>query len=248
MNILRNFIDFIYPLMPKGKRESDANSISIESIVGDETILHEKEKAARQYYQEEKDRVKSIEGKASMFITSSGFLGTVLIGTSNILIGQNDEPVFYKLMLALCLLFFVVYMVSTVIYSINALKRATYTRPDPTTLIAIEESEQYEKNLVADLLNSTLMNQDIANQKMDNVVMAQRHFRRLMLSVLAFVTVILIHVLGQNGISLETWFSGINDVVKTWSIELWVVIVVFILIIVSLILNIVSLVKIPKNK
>lgn len=58
--------------------------------------------------------MKSIEGKASMFITSSGFLGTVLIGTSNILIGQNDAPVLYKLILALCLLFFVVYMVSTV--------------------------------------------------------------------------------------------------------------------------------------
>lgn len=247
MNILRNIIDFIYPLMPKGKRESDANLISIESIVGDETILHEKEKAARQYYQEEKDRVKSIEGKASMFITSSGFLGTVLIGTSNILIGQNDEPVFYKLMLALCLLFFVVYMVSTVIYSIEALKRATYTRPDPTTLITIEKSEQYEKNLVADLLNSTLRNQNIANQKMDNVVMAQRYFRRLMLSVLAFVIVILIHVLDKNGISIVTCFSEINDVVKTWSMQLWVVIVAFVLIIVSLILNIVSLVKISKK-
>ncbi len=248
MNILRNIIDFIYPLMPKGKRESDANSISIESIVGDETILHEKEKAARQYYQEEKDRVKSIEGKASMFITSSGFLGTVLIGTSNILIGQNDEPVFYKLMFALCLLFFVVYMVSTVIFSIEALKRATYTRPDPTTLITIEKSEQYEKNLVADLLNSTLRNQNIANQKMDNVVMAQRYFRRLMLSVLAFVIVILIHVLNQKRISLLNWFNDINEVVKTWSVELWIVILMFILIVASITLSIVTLVKISKKK
>ena len=181
-----------------------------------------------------------------MFITSSGFLGTVLIGTSNILIGQNDAPVLYKLILALCLLFFVVYMVSTVIYSIDALKRATYTRPDPTTLITVENHELYKKNIVVDLLNSTLRNQDIANQKMDNVVMAQRHFRRLMLSVLAFVTVILIHVLDQNGISLLTWFSEINDVVKTWSIELWVVIVAFVLIILSLILNIVSLAKIQR--
>lgn len=248
MSILRNIFDFIYPLMPEGERGGDANTISIDSIVGDDTILHEKEKAARQYYQEEKERVKSIEGKASMFITSSGFLGTVLIGTSNILIGQNDEPVFYKLLLALCLLFFVVYMVSTVIYSINALKRATYTRPDPTTLITIEKFELYEENFIADLLNSTLRNQNIANQKMDNVVMAQRHFRRLMISVLAFVVVILVHILDQNGISLLTWLNGINDVVKTWSIELWVVIVVFILIIVSLILSIVSLVKISKKK
>ncbi len=233
--------------MPEGERGGDVSTISIDSIVGDDTVLNEKEKAARQYYQEEKDRVKSIEGKASMFITSSGFLGTVLIGTSNILIGQNDGPVLYKLILALCLLFFVVYMVSTVIYSIDALKRATYTRPDPTTLITVENYELYKKNRVVDLLNSTLRNQDIANQKMDNVVMAQRHFRRLMLSVLAFVTVILIHVLDQNGISLLTWFSEINDVVKTWSIELWVVIILFILTIVSLILGMVSLAKISKK-
>lgn len=247
--MFRKLIDFIYPLMPKDKRGNVAELIPIDSIAGDDKILHEKEKAARQYYQEEKDRVKSIEGKASMFITSSGFLGTILIGTSNILLGQNDGPVLYKLVLALCLLCFVVYMVSTIIFSINGLRSAVYTRPDPTTLITIEDSNQYEKNVVADLLNATLLNQEIANQKMDNVVMAQRHFRRLILSVLAFVFVILIHVLSQNGISLSCWSSMINDIVKTWTIEPWVIIILFILIISSLILSIVSLVKtIKKNK
>ena len=46
---------------------------------------------------------------------------------------------------------------------------------------------------------------------------------------------------------IET-MNAANDkhVVKTWSIELWVVIVAFVLIILSLILNIVSLAKIQR--
>ena len=234
--------------MPSDEREDNKVFIKAGSINGDDKTLQKKAQAAKQYYDEEKERVKTIEGKASMFITSSGFLGTVLIGTSNILIGQGDAALWFKVLMVICLFFFVTYMVCTVIKSIKALERSKYNRPDPTTLIGISKGVDYDKESIADLLNSTIHNQDTANRKMDNVVVAQRYFKRLMLSVLVFVIILLVYVLERNGISLRPWFCTFKEEVASWSFNLWFIIISYILIVFSLTIGIIALFKTVKQK
>lgn len=248
MNIFRKAFDFVFPLMPSEEREDSQVIIKAEKISGDDNTLQKKAQAAKRYYDEEKERLKTIEGKASMFITSSGFLGTVLIGTSSILMGQNDADMWFKVLMVICLFFFVCYMVCTVIISVKALERSKYNRPDPTTLIEISKGGDHDKQYIADLLNSTIHNQDTANRKMDNVVVAQRYFKRLMISVLAFVIVLLVYVLEKNGISLLVWFYSVKAEVATWSFNLWFIVVSSILILSSLAIGIVALVKTIKLK
>lgn len=248
MNIFRKVFDFFFPLMPPEERDESKVVIKAECINGDDITLQKKAQAAKQYYDEEKERLKTIEGKASMFITSSGFLGTVLIGTTNILIGQKDASMWFKVLMVICLFSFVAYMVCTVLYSIKALERAKYNRPDPTTMVGISSGVDYEKQSIADLLNSTIHNQDTANRKMDNVVVAQRFFKRLMLSVLAFVIVLLVNVLEKNGISLLPWLGAFKEEVSTWSFNLWFTVISSILILFSLAIGVVALVKIVKLK
>lgn len=242
MNIFRRALDFIIPLMPSEPRGDDVNSIKAEDIQGEEKVLSRKAAVSQQYYNDERGRTRIIEGKASMFITSSGFLGTVLIGTANIIVSQANNAAWLRVLMILCLLFFAIYMVGTILYALKALKRGKYSRPDPTTILNMA-GEDFDKNAIADLVNSTAYNQNATNHKMDNVVVAQRYYRRLMFSVLAFVVVLLFYVLHLSGVSLMEWMSGVNAVVSTWSFNTWYVLVSSLLLIVSLIMGTMALVK-----
>lgn len=246
MHFFRNHFDFFIPLMPEGSRTDEKKTIDSNDINGDKEVLAKKAEAAQQCYNEERNRAKTIEGKASMFITSSGFLGTVLIGTSNILISQKDV-VWLKLIMILCLLFFAIYMVGTILNSLKALNRAKYYSPDASTVMNIAKSEDFDKQAIADFVNSTVFNQNIINQKMGYVVLAQRYYRRLMIAVLVFVVTLLIYILHQNGFSLLDWLSEINEIVSKWSFQLWYMVVTSILLVVALVIGIVSLVKIKKK-
>jgi len=182
-----------------------------------------------------------------MFITSSGFLGTVLIGTANIIVSQKDSAAWLRLIMILCLLFFAIYMVGTIVYALKALKRANYCRPDPATILNMA-GEEFDRNAIADLVNSTAFNQEATNLKMDYVVVAQRFYKRLMYSVLAFVIVLLFYVLHQSGISLLGWLADVNREVSNWSFQLWYMLISLLLWIASLIMGIVAIVKINRIK
>jgi hypothetical protein len=248
MNIFRRIFDFIIPLMPSEPRdEEETNNIKAEEIQGSDAVLSRKAAVSQQYYNDERSRTRTIEGKASMFITSSGFLGTVLIGTANIIVSQTGNTAWLRVLMILCLLFFAIYMVGTIFYALKALKRGQYSRPDPVTILNME-GEDFDKNAIADLVNSTAYNQRATNLKMDYVVVAQRYYRRLMFSVLAFVVVLLFYVLHQSGVSLLKWLSDVNTEVSTWSFNTWYVLLSSLLLVVVLIMSIVALVKIHEIK
>ena len=248
MNIFRRALDFILPLMPcEPRRDEDPKTIKAGDIQGDDKVLSRKAAVSQQYYNDERGRIRTIEGKASMFITSSGFLGTVLIGTANIIVSQANNTAWLRVLMILCLLFFAIYMVGTILYALKALKRGKYSRPDPATILNMAGPD-FDKNAIADLVNSTAYNQNATNLKMDYVVVAQRYYRRLMISVLAFVVVLLFYVLHQSGVSLIGWLSDVNAVISTWSFNTWYVLVSSVLLIVSLFLGIAALVKLHNLK
>lgn len=182
-----------------------------------------------------------------MFNTSSGFLGTVLIGTANIIVSQADNAGWLRVLMILCLLFFAIYMVGTILYALKALKRGTYSRPDPAIILNMS-GDDFDKNAIADLVNSTAYNQNATNIKMDYVVVAQRYYRRLMFSVLGFVVMLLFFVLHQSGVSLMKWLFDINKTVSTWSFTTWYVLVSSVLLIASVIMGSVALVRIHSLK
>lgn len=123
----------------------------------------------------------------------------------------------------------------------------SFSRPDPTTILNIA-GDDFDKNAIADLVDSTAYNQNATNLKMDYVVVAQRYYRRLMFSVLAFVVVLLFYVLHQSGVSLMKWLSGVSVVINSWLFNTWYVLVSSLLLIASLIMGVVALVKLHNLK
>lgn len=232
--------------MPAEKPSEPTSVVKVDDITGDTEVLARKAEVTQQYFNDERGRTRTIENKASMFITSSGFLGTVLIGTANILVGQNGNISWLKVFMVVCLLFFAIYMVGTILSALKALKRTRYSRPDPATVMDIVEKNDFNKQAIADLVNSTAYNQDSTNQKMDYVVLAQRYYWRLMFSVLVFIVLLLIYVLQQNGVSFIKWLSLLNEEISSWTLSTWYVIVSSLLLLISLIFSVTALVKVSK--
>lgn len=240
--MFRDFIELFIPLMPKEQRENRETFIRPEDIVGEGEALSRKAEATQRCYDEERDRTRVIEGKASMFITSSGFLGTVLIGTSNIIISQTEGAIWLRVLMLFCLLFFTGYMVGTILFALNALRRSTFSRPDPSTILDLEDKE-FVKQTIADMTNSTTYNLNASNHKMDYVVLAQKYYKRLMYSVLAFVVVLLIYVFHESGISLMSYLSKINSEVSTWTLQFWFILIILVLVGISLVVGTIALIK-----
>ena len=197
MGIIRKTVDLVFPLKPEEPPLEDIKMIKITDIKGKGTVLASKVEAAQKCYDEENERAKIIENKASMFITSTGFLGTVLIGTSTFLIGSSTETVSSVYLILLCLFAFVVYMLGTILNSLKALQRSVYFFSDPN--YDISDKDEFNRKRIYDLVNSCLNNQRATNIKVDYVVLAQRFFKRAMLSVVGYVIALTIHIVSMNG-------------------------------------------------
>ena len=242
MGILRKTIDWVFPLKPEEPQMEGIKMINKTDIKGKGTILANKVEAAQKCYDEENERAKIIENKASMFITSTGFLGTVLIGTSTFLLGKTIETVSSVILILLCLLAFVVYMLRTILYSLKALQRAVYFFSDPN--YDISDKDEFNRKRIYDLVNSCINNQIATNKKVDYVVLAQRFFKRAMFSVLCYVIALTLYILNKDGFSL--WIL-IKEEIQTWSFQLWYIILSLALLVSAILMGLVSLIRVNRN-
>lgn len=195
MGLLRKTLDLVFPLKPEEPQMEDIKMVKISDIKGKGTILANKVEAAQKCYDEENERAKTIENKASMFITSTGFLGTVLIGTSTFIVSKSEDSAFCVFLMLICLFAFVIYMIGTILNSLKALQRTVYFFPDPH--YDIPDKDEFNRKRIYDLVNSCLNNQRATNIKMDYVVLAQRFFKRAMISVVGYVIALTIYIVSR---------------------------------------------------
>lgn len=242
MGIIRKIIDLVFPLKPEGPQKEDIKLVKISDIKGKGTILANKIETAQKCYDEENERAKIIENKASMFITSTGFLGTVLIGTSTFLVSKSEDSSFCMFLMLLCLFAFVIYMIGTILNSLKALQRTVYFFPDPNYDISNEDD--FNRKRICDLVNSCLYNQRATNLKVDYVDLAQRFFKRAMISVICFVIVLTILILNKDIFSL--WIL-IKEEIQTWSFQLWYIILSLALLVSAILMGLVSLIRVNRN-
>lgn len=242
MGIIRKTLDLVFPLKPEEPQMEDIKLVKRSDIKGKGAILVNKVEAAQKCYDEENERAKTIENKASMFITSTGFLGTVLIGTSTFLVSKSEESSFCMFLMLLCLFAFVIYMIGTILNSLKALQRAVYFFSDPN--YDISDKDEFNRKRIYDLVNSCINNQIATNKKVDYVVLAQRFFKRAMFSVLCYVIALTLYILNKDGFSL--WIL-IKEEIQTWSFQLWYIILSLALLVSAILLGLVSLIRVNRN-
>ena len=146
--------------------------------VGTGEILHLQEKMQYAYecYKQEMERKKTVESKASMFIATSTFVATVLIGlsTRQILEGKFSSVFAFLLQLLLaCVMFFVL---RTLWYSIKTLEKRSFYYLSLNDF-RDERGDDFYYKMISELDEAICRNQPITNRKVDHMMKAQYSFK-----------------------------------------------------------------------
>jgi hypothetical protein len=179
MGKIKSVIEFFWPMIPPQvapqhfptarENEVTARGEGLKSICG----------MAEKAYQEEYDRMRVIESKASMFIGTTTFMATFVIGISTFLAKEHNIGLFLMILaiLACCIC---IYMARVLYLSIRALERSAVAVVNPVGYYYLEDHEEILVKITCEYINATHFNHTPINRKMDFVVLAQQYFKRVL--------------------------------------------------------------------
>lgn len=156
---------------------------------------------ARALNEQETERKRSSEGKASIYLAVIAAIFPVLISLPKDLYGDefhNMGTGWQAVLLGLFVLG-VLYLVRSGIWSFRTLAVSTHNRIDATDIVHLWKEPDANSALIRDLLLTTRMNRDGVNAKVTNIKMAHAFLLR---TFIAFAILLLVAVLRQPFISL----------------------------------------------
>lgn len=216
-------VDFFWPLLPSWQPQTfpSATEGEIKENVDVSAIYNLVEKA----YHEEFDRMRVIESKASMFIGTTTFMATFVIGISTFLAKGQSNGLF-TMMLAFLAFCICMYMTRVLYLSIRALERSVMFLVNPIDFYKADDQTDYMKKAICQFINSTNQNHNPINKKMNYVVAAQRYFKRVLITLGLYAFVLLTysasHYDEESGSSFVKAIKMIND----FKPEPWLMIII----------------------
>jgi hypothetical protein len=135
-------------------------------------------KIAQNYQSSENERRKVVESKASVFIGAFAVATTIMLSLAKDLISSDTSSVFYFPNIILVVAT-IIYLCRTITFSICCLSRKYYKHVGfPFYLFSNANANQKKKTLLLDIINAIYSNQNIINDKYEQMVMAQKYFLR----------------------------------------------------------------------
>lgn len=167
-----------------------------------------------QYIDEkERERDKTVENKASMFIGSTSIMGAIIIGCAN-LVSDGANAYSYVNMCILSFMLILIYCLGrSITYSILTLRKRTFWYLGIDDLQNTTNKKEHYKKLIKSTIKIIKHNEAVINSKVDSMQTAQESFVNFWIwSGLFFVNLLVYHFLHAYGIGL------------TWDTVLWVII------------------------
>ena len=184
MKIFNTIREFFLPLLEKSQ-EQDTNNKN-EEIEIDESRFQEVFKNIHDCYKAEEERGKTIESKSSLFIGTITVAGTIVIGaTSNFIKGDRFD--LWTFLLILLLVILTLYITRTIWFSIKALERKTYYSISTTDYL-----NKNQKQLMKEVIEGIKNNEKVTNEKVDNMILAQKYFKRAVIVIAIYSLTILL--------------------------------------------------------
>lgn len=144
-----NIINWLFPSAPKEEPEQEIVKIESATIQGDLQALKLKAEVTHRGYQEEFERMRATESKASIFISTTGFLATIVVGVTTLLVRVKQVDTFIMLLIIITG-FLTFYMMHTIVYSVKAMRRQNFLRIDPSSVAEIaDEDAQLKENITS---------------------------------------------------------------------------------------------------
>lgn len=192
----------------KKKRQDKGVVCNNEEVVELLKLKYEK----LQYIDEkERERDKTVENKASMFIGSTSIMGAIIIGCADLVLDSSNTYSYVNL----CILSFMVILIyclgRSITYSVLSLRKRTYWVLGVNDLENTTNKKQFYTKLIESTIKIIKYNEDVINSKVDSMQIAQESFVDFWIwSGVFFVNLLAYRVFHAYGIGLSwdtlLWF------------------------------------------
>lgn len=149
---------------------------------------------AKEYQASEDDRRKEVESKASIFIGTFAVATTIMLSLAKDFI--KKEVSVPALLTIVIVVGTIVYLCIAIIFSIKCLSRKNFEVVGfPKWLLTDKDTLEKKKDFLFKLLNAVKTNQNVINEKVDCMVMAQEYFKRAVVCVGILAVLLLIEAI-----------------------------------------------------
>jgi len=241
MNAFKKIREFFWPLLEK-EDPPKFEQLKEDKISVDKSHLAQTLEYALNCYDQEAERRKSIESKASLFIGTISVVTSVVLGVTSILVREHNFDIAVSILVFL-LFVLTLYMSRTVWFSIKALERKSYDSISVDDFLINNADESYYKQLIAEITNKMKKNAITINGKVDNMTMAQEYFKRAIVVVALYSFIILLVFLSKFGLNCPLYGKEFILFLNRIDINRWNILVLYILSIISIVLSLVAILR-----
>lgn len=221
MKVIRSIIDFLWPLLPPMDTPIDYPKASTNDIGATGNSLAAVCSMAEKSYLSENERMRTIESKASMFIGTTTFMATFIVGVSTYLAKVDDHiGGFYAVMVLLAFLISL-YMSRVLYLSIRALERSVVVVVDPLQFYKEANMDEYYKKLICYYINATTHNHKPINEKMNYVVAAQRYYKRVLTTLGLYAMTLFVFCIKKYDLVGGSPFGKVLEMIDGYHPEPW---------------------------
>lgn len=165
-----------------------------------------------QYIEEkEKERDKTVENKASMFIGSTSIMGAIIIGCANLVLDSSKAYSYVNLCILSFMMILIYCLGRSITYSVLTLRKRKFFYLGIDDLQNTTNKKDYYTKLITSTIKIIKHNQEVINSKVDYMQVAQESFVNFWIwSGVFFVNLLAYHVFHAYGVGIS------------WNTLLWV--------------------------
>lgn len=191
--------EFFWPLLddpiePDQPGPNEAATQPEEIVLVESENLDKAFELMSKFADSEEERRKTIESKATLFLSTISIATTLVVASNTVLTGNAEKswPVIASVAISFIL---TVYTACTVWYSVKALERGNYAVLGFRDLNHSGSTDDYKKHLILTLRNKTKRNFATIDEKVDYVTMAQAYYKRAIVVICLYALLILLFCL-----------------------------------------------------
>ena len=193
--LFKEIREFFWPVL-----EGDASSpkeLETKEIICSNKELDDLIRIAKDYEASENERRKEIESKASVFIGTFAVATTIILSLAKDFLKQNTPRYFYLNVILIVAI--ILYLSMAIIYSVKCLSRRNfYMLGFPMYLVSDIDKNQKKKLVLLNLVNDVKKNQNVINDKLDYMGMAQEYFKRAVISVVILTILLTVEAIADS--------------------------------------------------
>lgn len=204
IKFLHDTREFFWPLLEGEAKQYE--QLSTEQILSKMKEESEKEKIdeliemSKDIFEREENRRSTIESKATTLLGATGLTITLIVNFGKPLFleptntAQLDKFTIY--ILSIFFIVSIVYFSNSIRFAFKALGRRGYYALYPKDVIEMKDqsSADYRKKIAAIILEKTIKNYSIVNEKVDWMVMSQEYFKRGIFSIIIVALMLSVRV------------------------------------------------------